>query len=114
MGKNAPTPPSNPFKLLPPVPDEPGQPQAIPVGPSDPDVEKILGQIKDRQLEDQKKSANLTPSSLAFSLMRSVPRSEWGKKINTRGENTTPGNLIIKLFDLDTKLKAKADAKASD
>lgn len=88
---------------------------------SDPDIQRVLDQVIERQNRDQERVQNLTPGDLAFSLMRSVPQAQWHKPWTALGhfpggmlgvsvaeirgdkklKNLTPGNTILELFALD-------------
>lgn len=91
---------------------------------NDPDIERLLDQIRERQWAQQDKIDSLTPGDMAFGLMRNVPREHWNTpltklghwprgssiaeiKANPKLKGFTPAEAILKLFEMDDAMKAK-------
>jgi hypothetical protein len=100
----------------------------------DPDIERVLGQISQRQEASQSGLDTLDPEALAFQLMRLIPREHWGKnwpdvspEIYKRGQQDrgfamsypfnmwspglrklTPGKTIEQLFNLPGMIRAES------
>lgn len=132
MGKARPTPPPQTDSLdIPPSPPAPPPyierasldiPRPEAKEQSDPEFEKVLDSIRERQWETRAKIEGLTPGDMAFGMMRNVPRKDWNKpltelghwprgssiseiKENPKLKNFTPAQAIEKLFEMDDELK---------
>lgn len=95
---------------------------------SDPDIEKLIDQIRTRQWAAAEKIDRLTPGDMAFGLMRNVPRDQWNTpltelghwprgssiaeiKANPKLKNFTPAQAIEKLFEMDDAMKKAKEKK---
>ena len=120
MGKQQPDPPTaQTSSLAVPAPPAPNLdiPKLQKPTSGDPDIQKMLDQIWERQQKTSEEIKNLTPEKMAFGMMRNVPRKDWNTPLTELGywprgssiaeikknpelKNFTPAQAMLKLFEM--------------
>lgn len=97
----------------------------------DPDIQKILDQITERQKNTSEAIKNLTPEKMAFQMMRQVPRKDWNTPLTKMGHwprgstiaeiranpklmNFTPAQAMLKLFEMSDEQAKKGASGTGD
>ena len=134
MGKAQPTPPppstAQNSSLAVPAPPPPSLaiPKLEKPTSGDPDIQRVLDQVWERQQKTSEDIKNLTPEKMAFGMMRNVPRKDWNTPLTELGHwprgssvaevkknpelmNLTPAKAMLKLFEMSDAEAKKNAAK---
>jgi hypothetical protein len=92
---------------------------------TDPDIQKILDQISERQSKTADEIKNLSTEKMAFGMMREIPRDKWNTPLTEQGHwprgssiaeikknpelmKFTPAQAMLKLFEMSDAQKGKS------